>query len=94
MTAHPQENPDAYEGADMDAEMDARKRGCMTDAGKAAERMQEGGRRRRQERRQRGCMTDAGKDAERRQEGVRKEAGNGGRKAAGKGGKKGGRKEA
>ena len=28
MTAHPQENPDAYEGADMDAEMDARKRGA------------------------------------------------------------------
>ena len=28
MTAHPQENPDAYEGADMDAEMDARKKGA------------------------------------------------------------------
>ena len=38
MTAHPQENPDAYEGAGMDAEMDARKRGCMTDAGKEAEK--------------------------------------------------------
>ena len=37
MTAHPQENPDAYGCADMDAEIDARKRGCMTDAGKDAE---------------------------------------------------------
>ena len=27
MTAHPQGNTDAYEGADMDAEMDAGKRG-------------------------------------------------------------------
>ena len=26
MTAHPQENPDAYEGADRGAELDARKR--------------------------------------------------------------------
>ena len=37
MTAHPQENPDAYEGAGMDAEMDARKRGCITDAGREAD---------------------------------------------------------
>ena len=28
MTAHPHENPDAYEGSDMDAEMGARKRGA------------------------------------------------------------------